>query len=54
MQTLTGGGLFRQIGQVANFEVSDIELKLQDELVLYHSTPVDFDAAFLSEKYKRR
>ena len=34
------------------FEVSDIELKLQDELVLYHSTPVDFDAAFLSEKLK--
>ena len=52
MQTLTGGRIISSIGQVANFEVSDIELKLQDELVLYHSTPVDFDAAFLSEKLK--
>ena len=46
------GRIISSIGQVANFEVSDIELKLQDELVLYHSTPVDFDAAFLSEKLK--
>ena len=37
---------------MATFEVNDIELKIQNELVLYHLTPVTFDNAFLSEKLK--
>ena len=46
------GRIISSIGQVATFEVNDIELKIQNELVLYHSTPVTFDNAFLSEKLK--
>ncbi|AYG00269.1 bifunctional glutamate N-acetyltransferase/amino-acid acetyltransferase ArgJ [Lactococcus allomyrinae] len=46
------GRIVSSIGQAADFEVDDIELKIQDELVLYHSTPVQFEAAFLSEKLK--
>lgn len=48
------GRIISSIGQVATFEVSDIQLKLQDELVLYHSTPVTFDSVFLSEKLKEQ
>lgn len=46
------GRIISSIGQAVDFEVPDIELEIQDELVLLHSTPVDFDAALLSEKLK--
>ncbi|MFC4652777.1 bifunctional glutamate N-acetyltransferase/amino-acid acetyltransferase ArgJ [Lactococcus nasutitermitis] len=46
------GRIISAIGQSAIFEVPDIELEIQNELVLYHSTPVNFDAALLSEKLK--
>jgi glutamate N-acetyltransferase/amino-acid N-acetyltransferase len=34
--------------------VPDIELEIQGDLVLLHSTPVDFDQAELSEKLKEK
>lgn len=46
------GRIISAIGQVAPFEVPDIELTIQGDLVLLHSTPVDFDQAALSEKLK--
>ncbi|MDN6030676.1 MAG: bifunctional glutamate N-acetyltransferase/amino-acid acetyltransferase ArgJ, partial [Lactococcus plantarum] len=46
------GRIISAIGQVAPFEVPDIELTIQGDLVLLHSTPVDFDQAVLSEKLK--
>lgn len=46
------GRIVSSIGQAADFEVPDIELKIQNELVLYHSTPVPFDNAALSERLK--
>ncbi|GFH42711.1 arginine biosynthesis bifunctional protein ArgJ [Lactococcus hodotermopsidis] len=48
------GRVISAIGQVAPFEVSDIELEIQGDLVLLHSTPVDFDQAELSEKLKKK
>lgn len=46
------GRIISAIGQVAPFEVPDIELRIQGNLVLLHSTPFDFDQAELSEKLK--
>ena len=48
------GRVISAIGQVAPFEVPDIELEIQGDLVLLHSTPVDFDQAELSEKLKEK
>jgi glutamate N-acetyltransferase/amino-acid N-acetyltransferase len=48
------GRVVSAIGQVAPFEVSDIELEIQGDLVLLHSTPVDFDQAALSEKLQEQ
>ncbi|WP_172356815.1 bifunctional glutamate N-acetyltransferase/amino-acid acetyltransferase ArgJ [Pseudolactococcus insecticola] len=48
------GRVISAIGQVAPFEVPDIELEIQSDLVLLHSTPVDFDQAELSEKLKEK
>ncbi len=39
------GRVISAIGQVAAFDVPDIELEIQGDLVLLHSTPVDFDQA---------
>lgn len=46
------GRVISAIGQVAPYEVPDIELEIQHDLVLLHSTPLDFDQAELSEKLK--
>ncbi len=46
------GRIISSIGQSADFEVPDIALEIQNELVLHHSTPVAFDSAWLSEKLK--
>lgn len=48
------GRVISAIGQVAAFDVPDIELEIQGDLVLLHSTPVDFDQAELSEKLKEK
>ena len=48
------GRVISAIGQVAPFEVPDIELTIQNDLVLLHSTAVDFDQAELSEKLKEK
>ena len=48
------GRMISAIGQAANFELSDIALQIQNELVLYHSTPVSFDGADLSDKLKEK
>lgn len=48
------GRVISAIGQVAPFDVPDIELEIQGDLVLLHSTPVDFDQAELSEKLKEK
>ncbi|GHU39639.1 arginine biosynthesis bifunctional protein ArgJ [Bacilli bacterium] len=48
------GRVISAIGQVASFDVPDIELEIQGDLVLLHSTPVDFDQAELSEKLKEK
>ncbi|CEN28564.1 MAG: bifunctional glutamate N-acetyltransferase/amino-acid acetyltransferase ArgJ [Lactococcus sp.] len=48
------GRVISAIGQVAPFEVPDIELTIQGDLVLLHSTAVDFDQAELSEKLKEK
>lgn len=48
------GRVISAIGQVAPFDVPNIELEIQGDLVLLHSTPVDFDQAELSEKLKEK
>ncbi|MDR1605582.1 MAG: bifunctional glutamate N-acetyltransferase/amino-acid acetyltransferase ArgJ [Streptococcaceae bacterium] len=48
------GRVISAIGQVSPFEVPDIELTIQGELVLLHATPVAFDQADLSEKLKEK
>ena len=48
------GRIVSSIGQAADFEPDDILVKIQNEKVLEHSTPLYFDKAILSQKLKEK